>query len=82
MSNMQQTPEILEEIKRLQHYFETTPILLKEWKEGCMLVKDIPTFINAQLNAAATFNTAHYFNPPLLRLQQLEQAIKNQLATP
>lgn len=74
-----QHPEVLAEVARLRHFFETTPILLKEWKEGAMLVKDIPEFIKLQLHAAETFNPKHWFNPPLKRLQQLEQAVKNQL---
>lgn len=73
-----QHPEVLKEADRLQHFFETHPILIKKWKEGCMQVKDIPSFINMELNAARTFNPTHYFNPPLKRLQQLEQAILNQ----
>jgi hypothetical protein len=79
---VQQHPEVLKEADRLQHFFETTPILIKEWKEGCMVVKDIPTFIEMELNAARTFNPTHYFNPPLKRLQQLEQAILNQTGSP
>lgn len=78
--NSQQNQEVIEEIKRLNYFFETTPILIREWKEGCMLVRDIPAFIKAQVNAALTFNTTHYFNPPLMRLQQLEQAVKNQIS--
>ena len=74
-----QHPEVLKEVQRLKEYFETTPILIKEWREGCMVVKDIPAFIKLELNAAATFNPKHPFNPPLRRLQQLEQTIKNQL---
>ena len=44
-----------------------------------MVVKDIPEFIRLELNAAATFNPKHPFNPPLKRLQQLEQTIRTQL---
>lgn len=73
-----QHPEVLKEADRLQHFFETNPILLREWREGCMLVRNIPEFINMELHAARTFNPVHYFNPPLRRLQQLEQAIRNQ----
>lgn len=78
IKQLAQHPEVLKEAERLQHFFETTPLLLKEWKEGCMLVKDIPEFISLELHAARTFNPAHYFNPPLRRLQQLEKAIRNQ----
>lgn len=74
-----QHPEVLKEIIRLKEYFDTTPILIKEWWEGCMIVKDIPEFIRLELNAAATFNPKHPFNPPLKRLQQLEQSIRDQL---
>jgi hypothetical protein len=74
-----QHPEVLQEVARLKEYFETTPILIKEWREGCMVVKDIPEFIRLELNAAATFNPSHPFNPPLKRLLQLEQTIRNQL---
>jgi hypothetical protein len=73
-----QHPEILQEVERLQHFFETNPILIKEWNEGCMSVKNIPEFIKLELNAARTFNPGHFFNPPLNRLNQLEQAILNQ----
>ncbi len=75
-----QSPEVLNEIERLKVFFETHPILLREWKEGCMMVKDIPQFIQLQLNAAATFNPQHWFNPPLKRLQRLEEAIRNQVS--
>ncbi|MBT2561335.1 hypothetical protein J7E50_10875 [Pedobacter sp. ISL-68] len=74
-----QHPEVLQEVARLKEYFDTTPILIKEWRQGCMVVKDIPEFIKLELNAAATFNPKHPFNPPLRRLQQLEQSIRNQL---
>jgi hypothetical protein len=74
-----QHPEVLKEVARLKEYFETTPILIKEWREGCMIVKDIPEFIRLELNAAVTFNPKHPFNPPLKRLQQLEQTVRNQL---
>lgn len=76
-----QHPEVLKEAERLQHFFQTTPILIKEWKEGCMQVKDIPAFIEMELNAARTFNPNHFFNPPLKRLQQLEKAILHQTGT-
>ncbi len=78
---VQQSPEVLKEIERLKTFFETNPILLREWTEGCMIVKDIPQFIQLQLNAALTFNPQHWFNPPLKRLQQLELAVRNQLET-
>ena len=77
-----QHPEVLKEAERLQHFFETHPILINEWIEGCMRVTDIPAFISLELHAARTFNPTHYFNPPLRRLQQLEQAIKNQTGAP
>lgn len=73
-----QHPEVLQEVERLKHFFETNPILIKEWREGCIIVKNIPEFIRLELNAARTFNPAHFFNPPLNRLKQLEQAILNQ----
>lgn len=79
---VQQHPEVIKEADRLKVFFETNPILIKEWKEGCMLVKDIPAFIDMELNAARTFNPTHYFNPPLKRLQLLEQAILNQTGSP
>ena len=72
-------PAILAEVERLKQYFETTPVLIKEWREGCMLVREIPEFIELELNATATFNPNHPFNPPLKRLQQLEKAIQSQL---
>jgi hypothetical protein len=77
--DLPQHPEVLKEIARLKEYFETTPILIKDWKEGCMVVKDIPEFIRLELNAAATFNPRYPFNPPLKRLQQLEHSIRQQL---
>ena len=77
-----QHPEVLKETDRLKHFFETNPILLKEWKDGCMVIKDIPSFIEMELNAARTFNPTHYFNPPLKRLQLLEQAVLNQTVSP
>lgn len=77
-----QHPEVLEEVARLKHFFETTPILLKEWKEGAMLVKDIPEFIKSELFAAEHFNPNHWFNAPLKRLQQFEQAVINQVKSP
>lgn len=77
-----QHPEVLKEADRLQHFFETTPILLREWKEGCMYIKNIPEFIAMELHAARTFNPAHYFNPPMRRLQQLEKAILSQTGDP
>ena len=73
-----QHPDVLKEADRLQLFFETNPILIKEWREGCMHIKNIPEFIKLELNAARTFNPMHYFNPPLNRLKQLEQAILNQ----
>lgn len=76
---LQQNPEVLKEVARLKEYFETTPILIKDWREGCMYVKDIPAFIKLELNAALTFNPQHPFNPPLKRLLQLEQVIRNQI---
>lgn len=79
--DIQQEPEVLAEINRLKVFFETTPILLKKWREGCMLVKDIPGFIELELNAAKTFNPKHPFNPPLKRLQQFEKAVRNQIGT-
>lgn len=82
LKQIPQHPEVLKEVERLQHFFETTPILLREWREGCMIVKDIPAFIRLELNAARTFNPAHYFNPPVRRLQQLEKAIQNQTGNP
>ena len=78
IKTLPQHPEVLQEIERLKHFFETNPILIKEWHEGCMVVKNIPEFIKLELNAARTFNPAHFFNPPLSRLKQLEQAILNQ----
>ncbi len=78
--DLTQHPEVVKEIARLKEYFDTTPILIKEWREGCMIVKDIPEFIKLELNAATTFNPKHPFNPPLKRLQQLEQSIRNQIA--
>ncbi len=80
IKQLPQHPEVLKEADRLQHFFETNPILIREWKEGCMLVKDIPEFISLELHAARTFNPSHYFNPPLRRLQQLEKAIVNQVS--
>lgn len=77
--DMKQDSAILAEVERLKKYFETTPILIKEWREGCMLVRDIPTFIKMELVAAAAFNPNHPFNPPLKRLQQFEKAVQNQL---
>lgn len=77
-----QHPEVLAEVARLKEFFETTPILLKEWKEGCMLVKDIPEFISLELHAATHFVPRHPFNPPLKRLLQLEQAVRNQISNP
>lgn len=77
-----QHPEVLKEVDRLQHFFETTPILLREWKEGCMRIKNIPEFVAMELHAARTFNPAHYFNPPMRRLQQLEKAILSQTGGP
>lgn len=73
-----QHPEVLQEANRLQQFFETNPILIKEWRVGCMYVKDISAFIKLELNAARTFNPSHFFNPPLNRLKQLEQAVLNQ----
>jgi hypothetical protein len=80
IKQLPQHPEVLKEADRLQHFFETNPILIREWREGCMLVKDIPEFISLELHAARTFNPSHYFNPPLRRLQQLEKAIVNQVS--
>ncbi|WP_118952347.1 DUF6965 family protein [Taibaiella helva] len=77
-----QHPEVLKEADRLQHFFDTTPILIQEWREGCMFVRNIPEFIHMELHAARTFNPTHYFNPPLRRLQQLEKAILNQTGAP
>ncbi|KAA5532624.1 hypothetical protein F0919_17740 [Taibaiella lutea] len=77
-----QNPEVISEVARLKEFFETTPILIKEWREGCMVVKDIPKFIQLELNAAATFNPQHPFNPPLKRLLLLEQAVRNQITAP
>ncbi|WP_078671078.1 DUF6965 family protein [Chitinophaga eiseniae] len=71
--------EVLAEIARLKEFFETTPILLKEWKEGAMIVKDIPEFLKLELHAAAHFNPKHPFNPPLKRLLQFEIAVRNQI---
>jgi|GEM_PF-1576457 len=82
LKQVPQHPEVLQEVERLRHFFETTPILLREWRNGCMIVKDIPAFIRLELNAARTFNPSHYFNPPLRRLQLLEQAIRNQTGGP
>lgn len=82
IKQLPQHPEVLKETDRLQHFFETNPILIREWREGCMLVKDIPEFISLELHAARTFNPSHYFNPPLRRLQQLEKAIANQTTAP
>lgn len=79
---MPQDPAVIAELARLKTFFETNPILLREWREGCMLVTDIPEFIRLELNAAKTFNPKHPFNPPLKRLQQLEKAIRNQIAMP
>lgn len=79
---LSQHPEILKEADRLEHFFQTHPILIKEWKEGCMNVKDIPAFIDMELNAARSFNPGHYFNPPIKRLQQLEQAVLHQTGVP
>jgi hypothetical protein len=73
-----QHPEVLQETNRLQLFFETNPILIKDWRDGCMFVKDIPSFIKLELNAARTFNPSHFFNPPLNRLKKLEQAILTQ----
>lgn len=73
-----QHPEVLQEIERLKLFFETNPILIKEWNDECISVKNIPEFIRLELNAAKTFNPAHFFNPPLNRLQRLEQVILNQ----
>jgi len=44
-----------------------------------MTVADIPKFINSQLVAAKGFSEKKDFNPPLARLQELEQAIINQI---
>ena len=75
---MPQNAETLLEIERLKLFFETNPILIKEWNDGCTSVKNIPEFIRLELNAARTFNPAHFFNPPLSRLQKLEQVILGQ----
>lgn len=77
-----QHPEVLKETERLQLFFETNPILLREWISGCMVIKDIPAFIKMELTAARTFNPSHFFNPPLKRLQQLEQAVLHQTVSP
>jgi hypothetical protein len=79
VKTLPQHPEVLTEVARLKTLFETTPILLREWKEGCMVVADIPAFVELELNAALTFNPSHYFNPPLERLRQLEHAVRNQI---
>ncbi|MFT4061929.1 MAG: hypothetical protein QM642_06190 [Edaphocola sp.] len=76
--NTPQHADVIGEVERLKHFFRTTPILIKEWHENGMVVHDIPAFVEAELRAALTFNPTHYFNPPLLRLQLLEQAIRKQ----
>jgi len=76
-----QHSEVLAEVARLKHFFETTPILLKEWREGAMIVRNIPEFIKLELHAATHFNPKHPFNPPLKRLQQFEKAVRNQITT-
>ena len=67
------------ELNRLETFFKTTPILIKEYKNSFMTVADIPKFINSQLVAAKGFSEKKDFNPPLARLQELEQAIINQI---
>jgi len=74
-----QSKVILEEIKRLKEFFETTPILIKEYKTSFFTVPDIPFFINSELKSAASFNSKNDFNPPLQRLQDLEVVILNQI---
>lgn len=78
MKVLPQHADVLKEVDRLELFFETNPILIKEWKEGCMTVKNIPEFIKMELNAARTFNPMHFFNPPLNRLKQLELVILHQ----
>jgi len=75
----QQSKEALDELKRLKEFFETTPILIKEYKTTYFKVSDIPLFINSELVAAASFSSKNSFNPPLSRLQELEKAIRNQI---
>jgi hypothetical protein len=76
-----QHQEVLAEVAILKEFFQTTPILFKTWKNGCINVSDIQEFIRLELNSAATFNPNHYFNPPLQRLQALEKDVRNQLTT-
>ena len=67
------------ELNRLEEFFKTTPILIKEYSNSYMTIADIPKFIEAQVIAAKGFSEKKEFNPPIARLQELEQAIRNQL---
>lgn len=67
------------EISRLETFFKTTPILIKEYKNAFMTISDIPKFIEAQLIAARGFSEKKDFNPPIARLQELEKAIRMQI---
>jgi len=71
--------EWIAEVKRLETFFKETPILIKEYKNGYMTVSDIPKFIDSHLASARANVGNPWFAQGISRLQELEQAIRNQI---
>lgn len=76
-----QSKAVIDELARLKTFFDTTPILIKEWKTSYFVVRDIPLFLEAQFQAAYAFSPKADFNPPLTRLQEFEKVVRNQLTS-
>lgn len=76
-----QSKALTDELARLKTFFDTTPILIKEWKTSYFIVQDIPLFLDAPFQAVYAFSAKADFNPPLSRLLEFEKAIRNQLTS-
>ena len=80
-TDTKQSKAVTDELVRLKAFFDTTPILIKEWKTSYFVVRDIPLFLEAQFKAASAFSSKADFNPPLSRLLEFEKAVRNQLTS-
>jgi hypothetical protein len=71
------------EIARLEEFFKTTPILIKEAHLGPgIIIKDIPLFIDSHLARAKRQLDSRLREPVIERLQKLEEVIRNQTTAP
>lgn len=67
------------EVSRLETFFKEPPILIKEYQNGYSVIHDIPRFIEFHLASARANAGNLWFERYIKRLQELEEAIRNQI---